>query len=280
MQSSKNLEKAFREAIEIAKSLPKPDIGDDAVIAYSGGGKPPALNLYIALIQAGTRATIAPASLVATSILPYRETGTVIVFTNSGRDARAINLLMAASSLGVKAYLVSPPLHPAVEDLVASLEAETITVEAEATLLTIMIATLHWRPQLMGAREQRIREEIEALPEAWEWVQERYSNVLNAMEDGIPARAYYSSLLEAAARYHTLVSGKPSYELEDSLLIEARGGRPLLFVSSVEAHNYKDILLGLTMKGVRPLKVEVNTDPVTANIYASITAGIISGRLE
>jgi len=280
LQSSKNLEKAFREAIEIAKSLPKPDIGDDAVIAYSGGGKPPALNLYIALIQAGTRATIAPASLVATSILPYRETGTVIVFTNSGRDARAINLLMAASSLGVKAYLVSPPLHPAVEDLVASLEAETITVEAEATLLTIMIATLHWRPQLMGAREQRIREEIEALPEAWEWVQERYSNVLNAMEDGIPARAYYSSLLEAAARYHTLVSGKPSYELEDSLLIEARGGRPLLFVSSVEAHNYKDILLGLTMKGVRPLKVEVNTDPVTANIYASITAGIISGRLE
>jgi len=280
LQSSKNLEKAFREAIEIAKSLPKAEIGDDTIIAYSGGGKPPALNLYIALIQAGARATIAPASLAASSILPYRETGTVIVFTNSGRDARAVNLLMAASSLGVKAYLVSPPLHPAVEDLVASLEAETITVEAEATLLTMMIATLHWRPQLMGAREQRIREEIEALPEAWEWVQERYSDVLNTARKSVPARTYYSSLLEAAARYHTLASGRPSYELEDSLLIEARGERPLLYVSSVEAHNYKDILLGLTMKGVRPLKVEVNTDPVTANIYASIIAGIISGRLE
>ncbi|MCE4619593.1 MAG: hypothetical protein F7C33_01060 [Desulfurococcales archaeon] len=280
MQSSKNLEATFKNAIRIAKSLPQPEIGDDTIIAYSSGGKPPALNLYIALIQAGARATIAPASLVATSILPYRETGTVIAFSNSGRDARAINLLMAASSLGVKAYLVAPPLHPAVEDLVASLEAETITVESEATLLTMMIATLHWRPQLMGAREQRIQEEIEALPEAWEWIQERYSDVLGAAQDDVPARAYYSPLMEAAAQYHTLASGKPSYELEDSLLIEARGERPLLFLSSVEAYNYKDILLGLAMRGVRPLRVEVNTDPVTANIYASIIAGIISGRLE
>ena len=279
MQSSRSLEKAFKEAIKVAERLPRPEIGDDAIIAYSGGGKPSALTLYIALIQAGARATLTPASLAATSILPYRETGAVIVYTDSGRDVRAVNLLMAASSLGVKAYLISPPLHPAVEDLVASLEANTITVEAEATLLTMMIAALHWRPQLMGAREQRIREELEVLPDALGWVQERYSDVLSAAQGNIPARAYYSPLMEAAARYYTLISGKPSYELEESLLIEARGEKPLLFVSSVEAHNYKDILLGLSMKGVRPLKIEVNTDPVTANIYASILAGVISGRL-
>jgi len=280
LQSSKNLEEAFKEAIEVAKSLPRPEIGDDMIIAYSGGGKPPALNLYIALVQAGVRATLAPASLVATSILPYRETGPVIAFTNSGRDARAVNVMMASSGLGLRAYLVSPPLHPAVEDLVYSLDVDLIVVEGRVSLLTMMIASLFWRPRLMGAREARVKSEVEALPDAYEWVSERFGGVLAEASANPPSRVYYSSLLEASANYYTVISQTPSYELEASLSLEERGSRPLVLLSSVEAHNYKDVLLGLSMKGVRPIKAEINTDPVTANIYGALIAAVISGKLS
>ncbi len=278
MQSFEDIKKDFLKSLEIARSLPKPNISRDPVIVYSGGAKPAALELYITLLHAGKMATISPASLAGTSILPYRETGSVIVYTLDERDSRAVNVLMASSSLGLESYLIAPRMHPAIEELVDSIGSNRIEVPSENKLTIMMLASLYWRPKLLGAREERVSSEINQLPSAVEWIIEKYRVEINRIMNEGPSEAYYTPLMEAAGLYYSHITRVNAYELEEAKTRKITSP-PVILVSSIEEHNYKDILLNIKLKGIKPIQLSLNTDPVTVNIYATLIFALASGRL-
>lgn len=278
MHSSNTAREAILEAIRGARRLDGPPIRDDAIITYTWDAKPAAHILYLALLHAGLRATLAHAALASVHIVPYRETGTVVAYTSSDRDVRVVNIAMAASALGLEVYVVGPEMHPAVEETLDQTGAKRITVPGENPLLTMMVASLLWRPRLLGAREERVRGEVEALPEALEWVESRYSREIEQASQGGYDGILYTPSIEAAALYHSMLTGIPASPL-DEVVRTRPSSRYLAYIAGVDEHNYRDLLLKASLSQVKIARVMVDTDPVTLNIYGAMIASLALGRV-
>ncbi|NOZ30851.1 MAG: hypothetical protein GXO68_02750 [Crenarchaeota archaeon] len=271
MQSSKDMSQAILEAIKEARSLPKISLDGELVITYTWRAKPAALSMYMTLLHSGLKATIAHTALASVHIIPYRDIDTLVVFTADERDTRTVNLAMAASSLGIRTTVVGPRMHPAIEDTLNNMNVERIEVSSNAPVLTMMIASLFWRPKLMGAREERMQEELTSLDSAYEWIRERYSEEIAKLSQIGPEKIYYTPSIEAGASYYAMLAGANSYPLDE--LSNLKGPREAIaFVAGVDQHNYKDIILNASLRGVKLYKVVIDTDPVTVNLYAAMLA--------
>jgi len=234
------------------------------VIAYGAGGLPAAKILYLAYLHSGTPATLAPATLASVHVLPYRETGPLIIYTLDPKDNRAVNALMAASSLGVRAVLVAPPMHPAVEDLIAQLAVERITVPAGPDPEVAMAAhALLSAPPMLGARRGRLDEELAALEEAPRWLVEEKRDIVEAA--GPAGLALYTPVGEPAARAHARLHGSLPAPLGEARA--ERGEEAVVFTAGVEAHDYRDILTRLRLGGARLRVASIPTDPVSGAFY-------------
>ncbi len=273
MPSCKEIEAGYLEALEAARRKPRPGLGRDVVIAYTGPGKAAAHTLYLAMTHAGVEATLAHATVASVHILPYRETGTVVAFTLDDRDARIVNLAMAARLLGSEAYIISPRPHPAVEEAIESTGATIIELESTAPLAESVITSLLWRPPLMGAREERMRREIEALDSAAEWACERYGD----LADTEPGPAYYSPTALPAGVHHRVL-GYDARPLED-VAVARRGEEAIVYLAGVEEHDYKDLLFRARINGARLRVARIDTDPVTGSLYSLLAAAVHTGRL-
>lgn len=277
MQSS-SIEAVINEALRQASTLSHVSLEGEVIITYTWRAEPAAYTLYLTLLHAGRNALLAHTSLASVHILPYREVDRVVAFSIDERDARTVNLAMASSALGIEAVVVGPSLHPAVEETLSSLGVERIIVKSPAPLLTMMAATLYWRPKLMGAREERVKAEVEALDSAVEWVSNRYSRELESLAGKNYESIYYSPTLEAGARYYSILTGSTPKPLDE--VSTAKG--PLetaAFIAGVDEHNYKDLILSSSLRGVKLNKIVVDTDPVTANIYASILSALATVKV-
>lgn len=243
------------------------------MIAYGSGGRAPALILYLAYLHSGTPATLAPATLASVHLIPYRETGPLIVYTLNPKDNRAVNALMAASSLGLRTVLVAPDMHPAIEELVSQLGVDRVRVpEEDDPLVSASAYSLFSAPQMMGARRERLLEEIGALEEAPRWLLEEKPGLVEAA--GSRAEyALYSPVGEPAAIAHREAYGSVAMPLEDSSP-PPRGARAVVFYSVVEQHDYKDVLMRLGIMGVRARQAAITTDPVTGAFYLLLAVRI------
>jgi len=198
-------------------------------------------------------------------VLPYRETGPLIVYTLDPKDNRAVNAVMAASSLGVPAVLIAPPMHPAVEDLLGQLAVERITIPAGPDPEAAMAAhALLSAPPMQGARKGRLEGELGALEEAPRWLLEEKRDLVEA--SGPAAHTLYSPVGEPAAHAHARLHGSRPGPLGGPWA-PGRGEEAVVFTSSVEAHDYRDILTRLRMGGVRLRVASITTDPVSGAFY-------------
>jgi len=271
LQSSRDVGQAILEAINEAKSLPRISLEGELVITYTWRAKPAALSMYMTLLHSGLKATIAHSALASVHIIPYRDIDTLVVFTADERDARTVNLVMAASSLEIRTTVVGPRMHPAIEDTLSNMNVERIEVSSNAPVLTMMIASLYWRPKLMGAREARMQEELTNLDSAYEWIRERYSEEIIRLSQIGQEKIYYTPSIEAGAFYYAMLAGGSSYPLDE--LSNLKGPlEAITFMAGVDQHNYRDIILNASLRGVKLYKVVIDTDPVTVNLYAAMLA--------
>ncbi len=272
------IERAYSEALSAAHGLERPKLGDDPVIAYGRRAKPAAYTLFLAYSHAGLRATLAPATLASVHIMPYRETGPLIIYALDPKDLRALNAAMAATHLGLHVYDVAPPMHEAVEEQLDHLGVERIRLPKQAPpLLTMVLASLLWAPPMMGARRERVRAEVEALESALEWVARSLHGQLEAARSLAGARPAYTPTTLPGAYYHAVASGRDPLPLEEA---EPRRGEEIVaYVAGVERHDYRDTLLYARVRGAKIVEVPVNTDPVTATVYSTLAALLITGKI-
>ncbi len=274
-----SLEKAYIVALREARGLGKPEVRDDTIIAYTREAEPPALILYRSLLHSGMRVQLASASEAGIHVIPYRETGPLVMFNLEKRDARVIHTLEAASLLGLEAYLVSPPMHPAYEEKLDSLGVERIVVNSQYPLLVMSLSALLWTPRMMGGREDRLRGELEELESAFSWVESRVESV-RAEGLGEASNILYTPSMAPGAYYHcyTLPTCIQPAPLEYMARL-TRGSTALVYVNGVEEHDYRSLLVNAAMMGIRAVQVRLNTDPVTSGLYAILAAIALTGTI-
>ena len=270
-------ERRYHQAVNTARSLPRARLSEDTVIVSTYDAIPPARILYTNCLHAGLRCSLLEPSYASVSLIPYRETGNIIVFTRNPRSLRVVNLAEASSLLGLEVTVVTPPPHPAVRERLESVGAEVIEVE-EPSLLVMSIASALWTPKLMGAREERVRAELEDLPSALRWVEEKMRVRLSSLREVNPRPPLYTPIAAPGAYYHCLAlrCGAP-LPVEAVLSVDLEPS--IIYLSSVELHDYRD-LLTIPKKGIdKGLIVEVNADPVTAGLYSVLAAVLITGMM-
>ena len=269
-------DKAYAEALSAARLLPRPRLEDDTVIAYGRGGLAAAYTLFLALSHSGARAMLLRPMEAAVHVLPYRETGPLVIYTRDPRDLRSLNAAMAGVHLGLEVYLVAPELHPALEEQLESLGVERIRVPRQAPpLLTMVLASLHWAPKMMGAREERLRREIGELDSALDWLKTTQAAALGVEP---PRLALYTPAALPGAAYHAEALGGDARPLEDAAGL-GPGARAVAYTVGVERHGYKDIILQARTRRVELVEVPIDTDPVTAAAYSVMAAMLLTGRV-
>ena len=287
MQSS-NLDKIYHDTLSAARLTPKPGILEpgrieDLVVAYTPRSEPAARILYTGILHSGGRAILAPLSEAATSIVPYKEPGGLLVLHDDPRSLRLVTLSEAAGLLGVETVVVGRRLHPAVEERLEASGAEIVEVEAPAPILALAAIALYWAPKLMGAREARYREELEHLETALEWVEERLPHARTPPTGDSITIASYTPLAKPGAVYHHVLEGGPPpvplESLPDLRLPRTFKTSTIVYTTGVEEFNYKDILVRLGLRGPKPLLIRIDTDPVTAGFYSMLAAGLLAGKL-
>jgi len=281
MPSYRLLEEALAEAIRAAERLPGPRVEGEPLVAASRGAEPPAQLYYIGLLHGGNRAVLASPSEVAFHLTPYREyEATVVGFTVDPKDTRLLHAVEAAVTLGLRAVVVGPPLHPAYESRIQELGAERVRVEARHPLLAMAVAALRWVPRLHGFREERYRRELGELGGSAGWAGEEWDAEIRAVEGEPPATVYYTFSTRPGAYYYCRLHPACREPLPlDAIVEEPRGSAPLVFLGSVEEQSYKDLMLAASVKGVKPVVVRVNTDPITAGFYTMLVAAAMLGRV-
>ena len=266
----------IQDAIAKARSLPKPSIEEDTIIAATYDAWPAARILYTSCLHSGRTCALAEATLASTSIIPYRETGPVIAFTTNPRSLRTVNLAEAAGILGLDVTVVAPSIHPAVRERL-EMSGATIIETGEPGLLIMSIATALWAPPMMGAREARLRGELEELDSAPEWlIKGALRNMGVIGEDSLSSPPLYTPIAAPGAYYHciALQCGAP---IPLDAASKSRFPSSIVYATSVEQHDYRDIL-ALSLKIKRDLVILINSDPVTAGLYSVMAAALITGR--
>ncbi len=277
MLSYSEIERKYREALDRARRLSKPRLGRDTIVAATYDSMPAARILYMGCLHAGLPCTLAEPTLASVSIAPYRETGSVVAFTSNPKSLRIVNLAEAASLLGLEVSVVAPSLHPAVRERLESVGAEII-LAGDPGLLTMSIAATLWVPKLMGAREARFRAELEELGSALEWLAGGAARSYMEMRgESLSKPPLYTPIAAPGAYYHcvALRCGVP-IPLEAAALSGYQGS--IIYASSVEIHDYRDIL-STPGRITRRLLIQIGSDPVTAGLYSVLAAALVTGRV-
>ncbi|MCE4604846.1 MAG: hypothetical protein F7B20_07795 [Aeropyrum sp.] len=282
----KRLRSVIETSLEWARSSSPISLEGEVLVASSPSSYPAARILYVGVAHSGAPARLSRPSEAALTLLPYREFRfTLIAYTLDPKDTRIIHLVEAASSLGAEAiYIVAPPMHPTYEERLVELGASRIVVTGETPLTTMCVASLVWTPKLLGMREERYRGEVLSLASSIDWILERFSAEIEstlgrANSGGSSLKVYTSPLGEPGGEYLYLAgAASPPLPLE-AIAYEGRSVEPIAFMTSAEEPSYRDVLRTASVRGVRPIVFNVNTDPITAGFYTTMIASIISNRI-
>ncbi|MEM1938279.1 MAG: hypothetical protein QXI24_00520 [Acidilobaceae archaeon] len=266
------------EYIEVLKSTENIsiEVSDDDLIVYSRGAEPPAYISYIGALHSGYKVRIASTTEASIHILPYVEHNKVIVFSIEHRDVRALNTVITASLLGVRSILVAPQQHEAYEERAKLRGVERVVVPSRYPLLASSVIALKSIPKLMGLRDERIRREIRELSDALKWIYERYSDIIG--ESRVYDVIAYTPSTKPGAYYCKASNNIQPIPLE-AILDLPRGVKALVFTTTVEEQEFKDVILSSKVKGIELYTITLNTDPVTAGFYSILVAIALSKKI-
>jgi hypothetical protein len=268
-----------KEALDRARRIPPPSLGEasEIIVASCPGAEGYGAQYYLALRHSGVRAVRASCVEAFVHILPYSPGGEeCVAFTLNPRDSLLMHLANAASALGVHITAYGPQPHPAYADMLAELGVDYRIVD-DNTGLALLIAPLLWAPKPWKARRERLEGEIESLPEAPAWLRERYPEALRRLASSSIDSVAYSPSTEPGALLLADSLGLGKHRL--SSITGLRGQRILAVYTSAEEHAYKQSLLAAKVRGVDVVEVRLNTDPLTAPLYAALL-GIAAGEAD
>jgi hypothetical protein len=274
---SSRMSSIIKEAIERARRIPPPSLGEasEVIVASCPGAEGYGAQYYLALRHSGVRAVRVSCVEASVHILPYSSGGEVCVaFTANPRDSHLMHLANAASALGVRVTAYGPQPHPAYSDTLAELGVDYRAVD-DNTGLALLIAPLLWAPKPWKARRERLEEEIKSLPEAPGWLEEKYPEALRRLTTSSVDGVAYSPSTEPGALLLASSLGLRTYRLAS--IANLRGQRILAIYTSAEEHAYKQSFLAARVRGVDVVEVRLNTDPLTAPLYAALLGVVASG---
>ncbi len=280
MQSSEGLLKSIARSLSDARSLPRPDFSGELVIIAPPEAAAAAKVLYVGALSSGARAVLAGPTEASVLLMPYREVPRMIAYAVSPRDSRVVRAVEEAAMLGSEVYLVAPRLHEALEARLSRRDGVTrVEVPGDAPLMTMIFASALWSPRPMGARASRVEVELKELDGAAQWVLQTYSREASEVASLERYSAFYTPAAEPGARYLCLAAERCSHAAPLEELPRYRGEAAVIMETTAESHDYGDVEVGAAARGVRLVKLVVNTDPVTAGVYSAIFSALASGRV-
>ena len=280
MPSSDDVRAKIREAVEAARALQSPVIEGDVLIVGSGPAAAAAKILHVAALAAGIKAAYASPVEASVLVMPYRDFDTVVVYSSDPKDPRALRAAEEALLMGYRTSLVTPSIQ---EDLAARLSQRPgltlITVE-RAPITTMAVASAIWGQGLLGSspRASRLRAEISDLTGAADWVGQTFAAALADLSSKRSFSVYFTPATEPGAIYLCHADSRCSAmrPLEDL----RRGFAEtdvLELATTSEIHDYRDVELAVSMRGLRPIRVLLNTDPVSAGLYSVMFSALAAG---
>ncbi|MGC9111825.1 hypothetical protein [Acidilobus sp.] len=277
------IEPQVRSSIEAAKRLLRPKIVDGTLLISSHSAIPAAKSLYISMLSSGLDITLAGPTEASTLIMPYRDVNEVLVFSLGPKDSRAVRAAEEAALMGITTYFIAPQLDDVLEAMLSRHEEiSRIMLPPQAPLLTMIVASSLWSSEMKGPRGDRLKAEAADVGSSFSWVSEKYGQQAEEASRFQRFAAVYGPIMEPSARYLCSVAAErcEAMLLLDEVTSFSRITVPVVeVISSVEEHDYKDVELSMKLANLKIVKLLFNVDPVTANLYASIVAALIGGKV-
>ncbi len=279
MHSFNELEKIYHQALSHAKTLPELEIGEETIIVSTTRAIPAAKTLFTGILHSGKTAIFSMPTEAMYHLIPYRETGNLIVYYMEPRSLRIVGIAESAGLLGLETTFIGPRMHPAVRERVEQQGAQIIEVTNQYPLLTMSIYSLLRVPRLLGARDERFRAEIDELDSALAWVNEWIQPIFNKIDaegNRLNLQIFYTPITEPGAYYYYNITGVYPRPLDT---LDPAREKGLVMISSVEELTYKDILVQYSMRYGTASVVRIDTDPVTASLYSILATIMLTGKI-
>ena len=281
MPSSDDVRAKIREAVEAARGLQPPAVEGDVLIVGSGPAAAAAKIFHVAALAAGIKAAYATPVEASVLVMPYRDFDSVVVYLSDPKDPRALRTVEESLLLGYRTSLVAPELPG---DLVARLSQRpglTIITVGKAPVTTMAAAATVWGQRLLGSspRGSRLRTEVDDLLGAADWVSQTYAAALAEMSSRRSFSIYFTPATEPGAIYLCHADSRCSgmRPLEDLRKGSAAETDVVELATTSEIHDYKDVELAVSMRGLKPIRVLLNTDPVSAGLYSVMFSALAAG---
>ena len=262
-------------------------------LAYAGSGPAAAAALiaYWPLSQVAEkpRPLVAPLEAYTHHYAAYHDERTaLLVFAEPGAESIVARSLATARIMGATAVVIGPPLPgPAAAQAEGHVYAELVSHERPWLLLVLAAAKLAagLAETLQGIRLRldRLRREYGDIASVYDSLSGMYRVEVEALSKSLGGgvEAYYSPTLEAAARHLAYLSGRlggctrvaPLSGLVPSLVQGSAAGSTVVLLSTgAEADLLREAEFRLRMKNKTPVKIVIDTDPLTASLYGVLLA--------
>jgi hypothetical protein len=284
LSSEKDLKKVLENVVKELANLVKPPIDKIEIVAYGRGAYPPAHQYYLSALHVGQKLSLEAASQTAIHTLPYRDDiRGILVYVFDVKDKSVLSLAQAASLLEVPIWIYGPPLHPAYEEKLETLDVERVIIPQDYPLILLSLASLEWFiNKLPESRRKRLKEETSSLIDSIDWLKERYSTELSRVKDKdidyiLTTFSTYSGAYYLRTLLKSLNRRTPKILLMDELPYVNKGSKVLIFSTSTEEHLHSEVKLEAQVKGLDVIIIKFNTDPLTASIYSMLVSSMITG---
>lgn len=256
------------------------------VVAYHRLGYLPAQVIYwmTSTLDDWSKVLIGDAGTLAYYTLVYNEPGETVFFTTNPASVSTIQFLQAADLTGYKILVLSSePGNDVVRDNLAKYNPVYIDAsdELEASLIMGIAAykatAKHYRDK-MGRRGERLYLHAkEGFAVVVDELYAKYSGILNEIKDVGEIRVTAPRIIEASANYIVeALRGKGVNAWYEPIEYVTGPGHVLLLATGVDEYLLREKRFRLGMTGARLHVLEMNTDPLEAQIYLAILGYLYS----
>ncbi|AFZ70383.1 hypothetical protein Calag_0628 [Caldisphaera lagunensis DSM 15908] len=269
------------KAIDVAKSMKKPEIEDNILIISDYISRSAGKILYIGLLSSGKKATLlTPTEAVLYSLPYYENFNKTIIFSMNPKDSRSVHAAEVSRVMNLEVEFISPKLDDTLEERLKYLGVKRIFINSEWPIITSSIASLLWIPKDLGERYERIKKEMDNLEGALDWLNEKYkSNIERIKKINEEFAIFYTPSTEAGGIYAYNILQNCAFALPIEFLKNKIKYRKILLTSSVDSSDFKDLIIMFKIDYTGNELIEFNTDPITVGLYSMLFISLISDKL-
>ncbi len=216
----------------------------------------------------------------------------LFIFSEPGAESATLRSISTAQLMGAKVIAITPPLPPTAQQYID--EERTIAVEVSSQRPSIVFLALAAgiavelakRFSKVRVRVERVQREYVDLASALEWVSQHYGQSIEELRDSLRGGCalYCSPTLVGACSFIAQRAaekgfGRPMVLPLTSITPDILAGTAPRNVVAVSTGAESDLGRAASMRarmtGRRLVELTINTDPLTAPLYASLIAELL-----